>query len=197
MNKLLIVIAAIMVIIVVIHVLFDIYMSFRHRLLTKIIIADAKPLYLKLKKKQYLTQEDIDPYMDNPLTRESTFQLLRYYNKIDLFPKMYYNLEKRAESHLVFWLKYISDIKACPDEIKLVKKVVIDSDKDKPYYYVFKFRYDEPHAVAKEGWMYGVTGEYYDNISDPTDDPELTFSRYSKEGTISPEDEALWFHEEF
>jgi len=79
--------------------------------------------------------------------------------------------------------------------MKLVKRVTIKYDNNNVYYYVFKFKINEPHWAAKDGWMLGVVGPYFDD-SKPYDFPSGTFSRLSsKYETTSPDDEAKWVHE--
>lgn len=58
-------------------------------------------LYEKLRKNEVPSQEEILNSVKNPTTRETTFELLKKYNKISLFPKEYLTIEKGAESNLV------------------------------------------------------------------------------------------------
>jgi hypothetical protein len=78
--------------------------------------------------------------------------------------------------------------------MELVKKVTYKIENENVYYYVFKFRINEPHWAAKDGWMLGVVGPYFDD-SKPYDFPGGTFSRLSKIDSVSADDEAKWVHE--
>ena len=196
MNILLIIIIAIVAIIV----LFIIYrlIAFRKAGIqaSKKRFERIKPLYDILANGQTPTQEDIYDYAKNLLTRETAFRLLKEHGKSDLFPTAFYNIEKGAESNLATWLEFPTELDGCPDEMEHVKKVSIDFDGENNFvhYHVFKFRTNEPHWAAKEGWMVGVVGPYFDD-SDPYDFPHATFSRLSsKFGTTSPDEEAAWVH---
>lgn len=151
-------------------------------------------IYEKLRNKKELTKEEVLPFAINILTRETTFQLLNQYNRIELFPDEYNNIIKGAESSLANWLEFPTELDTCPDEIELDEKVTIDLDGNNVFYYVFNFKTYEPHWASKNDWMLGVVGPYFDD-SKPYDFT-TTFSRLSsKKGEISAKEEAKWVHE--
>jgi hypothetical protein len=154
-----------------------------------------KPIFEKLNEGENITELEILPYAKNLITRESTYRLLEEKNKTELFPKEFYTIEKGAESNLANWLEFPTELDGCPDEMELVKRVTIDFDDNNVYYYVFKFRINEPHWASKDGWMLGVVGPYFED-SKPYDFPHATFSRLnSKFDKVKAEDEAKWVHE--
>ncbi len=58
-----------------------------------------KPLYDKLDREEYITENEIILYAKNLSTREILYELLINYNRAELFPKEFYTLEKSAEAH--------------------------------------------------------------------------------------------------
>jgi hypothetical protein len=157
----------------------------------------VRGLYGKLESGQRLTAEDVLPYATNVLTREPTFELLKSYNQLALFPGELLTLEKGAESRLVNWLEYPTELDGCPDEIRHFKRVSFDFDGEGHFvhYEVFKYRINEPHWAAKNGWIWGVVGPYFDD-SQPYDHAAATFSRVdSTVDKISADEEAKWVHE--
>ncbi|MET0394318.1 MAG: hypothetical protein ABW019_14325 [Chitinophagaceae bacterium] len=157
----------------------------------------VKPLNAKLESEETVTRQDVLPYAQNILTRELTFQLLTNHSKTDLFPEEYYTLIKGAESNLANWLEFPTELDACPDEIEHVKRVSIDFDGQNNFvhYEVFRYRVNEPHWAAKDGWMLGVVGPYFDD-SKPYHFPHATFSRVTSTiDKVTPEEEANWVHE--
>src|SRR3989339_176391 len=188
-------------IIVVIVAIFAVYRLFTVKKQNKKLINErferVKPLSDKLESGQDLTQTDILPFAKNIKTRQLTFQLLNDHNKTDLFPKEFYSIEKAAESYLVNWLEFPTELDACPDEIQHIKRVTFDFDGNNNFvhYEVFKYRVNEPHWAAKDGWILGVVGPYFDD-SKPYDFPQATFSRVSSTvDKVSPDEEAKWVHE--
>lgn len=157
----------------------------------------VKTLYDKLENGQSVTTEEVLPYAKDILTRQTVFQLLNSYSKTDIFPKEYFTLLKAAESNLANWLEFPTELGTCPDEIEHIKRVTFDFDGQNNFvhYEVFKYRVNEPHWAAKEGWCLGVVGPYFDD-SNPYDFPKSTFSRIgSTLERVSPEDEAKWVHQ--
>ena len=157
----------------------------------------VKDLFDKLENEEALTNEDVFPLAKSVLTREATYQLLNDYNKTDLFPKEFYTIINAAESNLVNWLEFPTELDACPDEIEYIKRVTFDlnGQRDCVHYEVFKYRVNEPHWAAKDGWCVGVVGPYFDD-SKPYDYPNATFSRIdSTLDNVTPEEEAKWVHE--
>ncbi len=156
-----------------------------------------KPLYDKLESNQTVTLLDVYPFAKNLSTREMAFRLLNDHNKADLFPAEFFSLVKGAESNLANWLEFPTELGACPDEIEHIKRVTIDFDgqNNDVHYEVFKYKVNEPHWAAKDGWILGVVGPFFDD-SKPYDQPAATFSRVgSTLDKVSPDEEAKWVHE--
>jgi hypothetical protein len=157
----------------------------------------VKELYDKLESGQALTEEEVFPFAENLLMREATYQLLSNHDKVNLFPKEFYSIIKGAESNLANWLEFPTELDACPDEIEHIKRVTFDFDgkNNNVHYEVFKYRVNEPHWAAKDGWILGVVGPYFDD-SKPYDFPQATFSRISSTlDKVKPEEETKWVHE--
>ena len=154
-----------------------------------------QPLYEKLENGNHINEEEVLKYAKDNKTREMTYQILAEHKKAELFPKEYLTIESGAESSLVNWLEFPTELDKVPDDIKHIKRVTIKFDGNDVFYHVFKYMTNEPHWAAENGWMLGVVGPYF-NDSKPYDFPAATFSRCSsKIGEIEPEDEAKWVHE--
>ena len=195
MRIIFIVIGVLVLAIIIFAIYRYIVVNIQNNKLNKVRLGRVQSIFEKLKNEEELTEEEVLPFASNVLTRETTFQLLKEYKKLELFPQIYNTIEKGAESSLANWLEFPTELDACPDEIELEEKVAIDFDGNNVYYYyVFKFRTNEPHWASKDGWILGVVGPYFDD-SKPYDFTS-TFSRIaSKLGEISAKDEAKWVHE--
>jgi len=154
-----------------------------------------QPLYEKLESGNEISKEEVLKYAKDNKTREMTYQILAEHKKTELFPKEYLTIESGAESNLLNWLEFPTELDKVPDDIEHLKRVTIKFDGNDVFYHVFKYMTNEPHWAAENGWMLGVVGPYFDD-SKPYDFPAATFSRCSsKVGEIEPEDEAKWVHE--
>jgi len=197
MNTIFIVIGLIVLVIIV----FVIYrlqkVKNQNRKLNEQRFERISPLYNKLEKGEAISAEDVLPYAKNLLTRGMTFHLLSHHDKLNLFPKEYFDIVKGAESNLANWLEFPTELNACPDEIEHIKRVTFDYDGQNNFvhYEVFKYKVNEPHWAAKHGWILGVVGPYFDD-SKPYDNAKATFSRVSSTlDKVSPDDEAKWVNE--
>lgn len=197
MNIALIVIGAIILTIAIFVVYRLVIVKRQNSKLNKERFDRIKPIYDKLERKQTITMQDVFPFAKNLLTREVAFQLLSDHNKTDLFPTEFFSLVKGAESNLANWLEFPTELDACPDEMEHIKRVTFDFDgqDNNVHYEVFRYRVNEPHWAAKNGWMLGVVGPFFDD-SKPYDFPGATFSRISSTlDKVSPDEEAKWVHE--
>jgi hypothetical protein len=155
----------------------------------------VQPIYELLIKDSPVTKSDIYSYAQNPVTRELTYRLLYYFNKEFLFPSEFYTIEMGAESNLVNWLEFPTELNVFPDRVEYIKRVSIEEDHNNLFHYhVFQFSVNEPHFSAKHGWMIGVVGPYFED-SRPFDIPVATFSRLKKKSEVSPEEETIWVHD--
>ena len=157
----------------------------------------VKPLVEKLENNQQLTRDDVRPFAEDLLAREITYEFLKNHKNLDLFPEEFNTIVKGAESHLANWLEFPTELDVCPDEIEHLQRVTIDYDGDDNFvhYEVFRYRTNEPHWAAKDGWILGVVGPYFDD-SKPYDFAQSTFSRIiSMSENSDPEAEAKWVHQ--
>ena len=149
--------------------------------------------FQKLNAGESLPQATIEKFAENLDTRADFYELLTKFNRQELFPKEYLSFEKAAESRLTTWLEYPTELDTIPSKIELLKRVEY-ADNDTTFtYYVFRFKTDEPHWAAKDGWMIGVVGPYLKN-SNPYDWTKGTFSKFSKISETTPEKEVAWAH---
>lgn len=150
------------------------------------------PLIHDLQVQEKVPDEEIMAMSKDPSLRYATFKILQAYGKENLFPKDYYTIEKAAESFLVNWLEFPTELGFAPDKIEFETIVSLGAPAALDYY-VFKFRVNKPSWPAKD-WMIGVCGPYHEN-SIPYEVPSRIFSRFNTVGSVTILDEVLWVHE--
>jgi hypothetical protein len=106
----------------------------------------------------------------------------------ELFPPEWRTQEAFAESEMVDWLVFPTELGQVPDEIELAKVVSAGPEGDKRDFFVFRFRMHEPHWAAKDGWMAGIAGAYVRRDQPTTAALGDTFSRFEPWESKSPED---------
>ncbi len=177
------------------------FLAYRSRVVSRQAAAIAarryesiSPLRQKLDN-DTLTESDVHNYAADIITRQQVWQLLYEHDKLELFPSEYNTKEKAAETVLANWLEFPTELDAKPDEMELLKMVPIQIDEDPTHrvlYFVFRFCTHEPHWAARNGWMIGVAGPYFDE--GPTVTQATAFSRFTRQGDASIEKEVRWFH---
>jgi hypothetical protein len=125
----------------------------------------------------------------DPEMRKWLFESLRKYRMLAFFPQKYKDQEMLAESDLVNWLIYPTELGVAPDEIELGKKIKASSEPGgSAEYFVFRFRTYPPHWAAKDGWMAGVAGPFVVSEYPTTDSYGETFSEFEKWDSKTPEE---------
>ena len=95
-------------------------------------------------------------------------------NRLELFPEEYVSQEKFAESNMVDWLCYPTELGREPDEIEL------DIFEDSKYeFYLFRFRSDS-EGWKEKGWMAGLAGPFKAEEIPTINSSGYTFSRFDE-----------------
>jgi hypothetical protein len=127
---------------------------------------------------------------DSSEMRNFLYDALHQLRKPGLFPAKYRTQGAFAESDMVNWLVFPTELDRVPDEIELMKVVSVDTGlKDGIYdYYLFRFRTFEPHWNAKNGWEAGVSGPFARKDSPTTRALGDTFSSFAKWESKKPDE---------
>ena len=151
------------------------------------------PLIKKLAARESVSRTEILFMVQDPSLRHAVYRVLEAYNRSDLFPLEFFTIEKGAESFLVTWLEFPTELGRAPHEIELYTTVDLNEREDQTYY-VFKYRMTGDHWAVENDWMLGVAGPY-GNESQPYDTPRRIFSRFYSVDRISARGEVQWVHE--
>ncbi len=103
-----------------------------------------------------------------------------------LFPDKYNTQELLAQSDMVIWLIYPTELGRTPDEIAFEKKQRVEENGEQMDYYLFKFRSTDT-AFANDGWMAGVSGGYLVKDEPTPYAMGSTFSSFEKWEAKTPE----------
>ncbi|MCC6524700.1 MAG: hypothetical protein IT373_18735 [Polyangiaceae bacterium] len=126
----------------------------------------------------------------DPETRGDLFSALSSIGRRGLFPTSQSAQAQLAESDMVRWLTYPTELGCAPEHIELMKTVERDlgSTKGILVYYVFRFRTDPPHWAAKDGWLAGVSGPFRKEEFPTMDSWGDTFSSFTKWDDFTPDE---------
>jgi len=121
-------------------------------------------------------------------TRNLLYDGLASRGRQDLFPVEYSTQEAFAESDMVNWLAYPTELGRPPSDLELMK-VIFEEDEDgtRLRFYVWKFCMSDPHWASENGWMAAISGPF-DLSEGPNTCPlGSTFSRFDKWDSYRPE----------
>ncbi len=118
--------------------------------------------------------------------RNSLYETLVKIGRTDLMPATFVDQGKFAESNMVRWLAYPTELDRTPHEIELME--TFDSPDGAQRYYLFRFRTREPHWAAEDGWMAGLSGPFEVAKMPTTEAGGDTFSTFTKWDEKTPAD---------
>jgi hypothetical protein len=95
------------------------YVKRKSRQLAETKLRIFKGLIGKLKAGENILKQEVIVLAENPSTRHALFGILDGFGRMDVFPAGYLNLEKSAESFLVNWLEFPTELNYAPDQIQL------------------------------------------------------------------------------
>ena len=131
-----------------------------------------------------------DEYLEriakSPLTRNWLYDRLALIGRSDVFPETFKTQEAFAESSVVHWLAFPTELGQQPDEIRLMEVIDVSENDERLQYYVFQFRSSQPPWAAEKGWMAAMAGPYV--IDDVSTDGMWTFSAYERWSEKTPEE---------
>ncbi len=124
-----------------------------------------------------------------PEVRNMLYDELVAMRKISLSPQQFRTQEALAESNMVNWLIFPTELARVPDEIELMKVISVDSKTRDGFldYYVFRFRVYDPDNPAAEGWEAGVAGPFLRKDAPSTDSYGSTFSSFKPWDSMTAE----------
>jgi hypothetical protein len=122
--------------------------------------------------------------------RNWLYDRLEEHGRLDLFPLELRTQEAFAESNMVAWLTYPTELGREPDEIELMKIWSYDTGPPDGIidYYLYRFRTYPPHWAAENDWMAGLAGPFLRKEAPSTKAYGGTFSKFEAWDGKTPEE---------
>ncbi len=151
------------------------------------------PIGEKLAAGKQPSTEEIESVANKSHARPYLYEVLKHFERLDLFPKQFTTPEAQAESKLVYWMMHPNELQDAPEVIELAEKVTRELDGAKSNFYVFRYQMSDGHWAAKDGWLLGLAGPFFENDV-PYSGVAGAFSRCGdKYGEIKPEELVDWY----
>jgi len=107
-------------------------------------------------------------------------------NRGGLFPRRLLTQEAFAESDMVGWLTYPTELGRTPNEIELM--ATFENQGGDQQFFLFRFRTHSPHWAAKKGWMAGLSGPFETAVMPTSRAGGSTFSTFTKWEEKTPQE---------
>lgn len=118
--------------------------------------------------------------------RNSLYDQLAELDKSYLFPAQYRTQEAFAESEMVRWLAYPTELGRAPDKTELMQVFSEKDGDDVLDFYLFRFMTEPPHHSADNGWMAGLAGPFIRSEAPSTTAHGFTFSKFDRWDSRAP-----------
>jgi hypothetical protein len=156
------------------------------------LITLVEPIGEKLAAGESPSRDEIEAIADSHPLRGFLYELLKHYERLDLFPQKFRNEIAHAKTCLAYWMMHPNELQAAPDAIELVETVTRTIENEHCRFHVFKFTMPQGHW-AGEAWLLGLAGPFVDG-EPPYSGIAGAFSRCAdKFGEIAPEELVDWY----
>lgn len=150
------------------------------------------PLGEKLADGETPAMEEIETLARNPATRSFLYQILKHFERLELFPDEYRSEIAQAEAALVYWMLHPNELQDAPQETALAETVTRTIDGQNCRFHVFRYRMPNAHWAGDDRLL-GLAGPFVDN-DPPFSGLAGAFSRCSdKYGHVQPAELVDWF----
>lgn len=141
-----------------------------------------------LRQGKDVDQPVLDELAARAVTRNKLFHLLHEAEMDDRFPRADATQLAFAESDMVDWLTYPTELAREPDDIEQLAVVPDELPGLGPVdYYVFRFRTLPPHWAAEQGWLGCVSGPFVRAEAPTPIAHGQTFSKFEPLDGATPE----------
>lgn len=131
-----------------------------------------------------LQEEDVIDIASDSEVRNWFYESLVKIGKDEIYPEQFKSQKCFAESDMVNWLVYPTELGRVPDKIELMN-VFQEGDME---YYLFRFRCDSKKDWEKVGWMAGLSGPFSKKNCPTTVAEGHTFSRFEEWDSKTPQE---------
>lgn len=150
------------------------------------------PLGEKLAAGEIPTPGEIEPLARNPVTRLFLYNILKHFERLELFPEEYRSEIAQAEAKLVCWMMHPNELQDAPVETELAETVVRNIEGHDCRFHVLRYRMPNGHWAGND-WLLGLAGPFMDN-EPPYSGIAGAFSRCGdKDGEVPPSELVDWF----
>jgi hypothetical protein len=163
----------------------------RHRDEKLLVVLD--PIAKKVSKKEPVTAEEIATLSRQPQDRPMLYQMLKHFERLDLFPAEALSIEAQGAGILAYWMMHPNELQDAPNQIELVEEVERDLHGQRGKFLIFRYRMPPGHWAESDGWLLGLAGPFLDKDA-PYSGVAVGISRCGdKDGEVKAPELIDWF----
>ncbi|HHH75618.1 MAG TPA: hypothetical protein ENL03_01175 [Phycisphaerae bacterium] len=120
----------------------------------------------KLSRKEHVPQSEIIALSAMSHVRPMLYAMLKHYERLDLFPEEYRDIQSQGESELGLFLMHPKVFRASPSEIEFVesvKRTLVDKEEFVGEFLVYRYKMAEGHLGSNDSWLLGLAGPFVEN----------------------------------
>lgn len=156
------------------------------------LLVSLNPIAERLAKREAVEPAAVADLARQPQYRPMLYQLLKHFERLDLFPEQHLSRSAQAEGSLAYWLMHPNELQDAPEVIECVEEVQRDIGQSATFV-VLRYRMPPGHWAAKDGWLLGLSGPFIDTDV-PYSGMAQAFSRCGdKEGDLTPTELIDWY----
>ena len=154
----------------------------------------VQPIGEKLADGQDVSSNEIAELAGLPQTRPLLYEMLKRFEKTDLFPDRHRELKSQGEAQLAYWLMHPNELQDPPAQIEWIETCPREIDGKQADFLVFRYKMEHGHW-AGDDWLLGLAGPFFKNDV-PYSGIASAFSRCDdKYGEVQPAEMVDWFTE--
>ena len=158
------------------------------------------PISQKLADKETVTKEEIAVLSRLPQYRPMLYDMLKHFDRLDLFPEAGLTMTAQGEGVLAYWMMHPNELQDAPETMELVE--VLDRDLAGMLqgifngtigkFLVFRYRMPQGHWAGSD-WLLGLAGPFIEKNL-PYSAIVSAFSRCGdKFGEVAPTELVDWY----
>lgn len=125
------------------------------------ILQRLDPIGEKLSKGEPVQPAEVKEIADTPSTRGMLYDVLKHYERLDLFPEAYLSREAQGQAQLAYWLLHPNELQDDPEAIEYTETIRRELDGEPAEFYIYKYKMKAGHWADKDGWLLGFAGPYF------------------------------------
>lgn len=158
----------------------------------KLMVA-LNPIADRLANKEPVAADEIAVLIRQPQYRPMLYQLLKHFERLDLFPASALSIEAQGEGVLAYWMMHPNELQDAPRKIEFLEEIEREFRGESVKFLVFKYQMPSGHWASDDGWLLGLAGPFFENDV-PYSGNAAGFSRCTdKYGEVQPHELIDWY----